>query len=136
MSGGEISGLEEVFLPAGAEQDLAWKHAPHCQHRAFLPSGSTLYTSLSAEKADELLVRGLVANDLDALAAIYDTHAGTVLGHVLGLGCDVGTAEAAVVETFRRLWRIAPVLDPKRVSLRGWLLLTARWLVQRTSPVC
>jgi hypothetical protein len=94
-----------------------------------VPSRRSLYWALSPEQADRLLVGGLAGRDIEAMAVVYDRYAGAVMGDLLALGHDKATTEAVVAEVFCRLWRIAPWLDPGRVSVRGWLLLTARWLV-------
>jgi hypothetical protein len=93
------------------------------------PCRRSLYGALSTKHADRLLAGGLAGRDIDALTVVYDRYASTVMGDLLALGHDKATTEAVVAEVFCRLWRIAPWLDPGRVSLRVWLLLTARSLV-------
>lgn len=93
------------------------------------PSRRSLYLDLSTAQADRLLVGGLAGRDIEALAVVYDRYASDVMGELLALGHDQATTEAVMAEVFCRLWRIAPWLDPRRVTIRAWLLLTARWLV-------
>ncbi len=75
---------------------------------------------------DARLVGELVAGSEDALATLYDRHAGAVHGAAFRLTSDRATAEDIVQETFLALWNRAEQFDPKRGSLAAWLLTIAR----------
>ncbi len=67
-----------------------------------------------------------VAATLDdevVMRALYDEHAGPVLGYVLRLtGGDRQRAEDVVQETMLRAWRHPEAALPAKGSLRPWLL--------------
>lgn len=71
-------------------------------------------------------VRRVEARDADALAELYDQHAGRLLGlaqRILGGG---GEAEEVVQEVFLYVWRAASSFDPERGSVLTWLLIATR----------
>lgn len=74
-----------------------------------------------------------VAATLDdevVMRALYDEHAGPVLGYVLRLtGGDRQRAEDVVQETMLRAWRHPEAALPAKGSLRPWLLTVARNIV-------
>jgi DNA-directed RNA polymerase specialized sigma24 family protein len=66
----------------------------------------------------DLIARGYPAG----LAALYDRHAGAVYAHALRIVGDGPRAEAAVEETFLRIWR-QPVADHAiRGNVRRWII--------------
>jgi RNA polymerase sigma-70 factor (ECF subfamily) len=73
------------------------------------------------------------ATDEDLMRALYDAHAGVLLGYVRRLvGGDTARAEDVVQETLLRAWRNPEALDPQRTggaSARAWLITVARHLV-------
>lgn len=75
---------------------------------------------------DARLVAELVAGSDDALAMLYDRHAGAVHGAAYRLTSDRALAEDIVQETFLALWNRAEQFDPNRGSLAAWLLTIAR----------
>jgi RNA polymerase sigma-70 factor (ECF subfamily) len=75
---------------------------------------------------DARLVAELVAGSEDALATLYDRHAGAVHGTAFRLTSDRALAEDIVQETFLALWNRAEQFDPDRGSLAAWLLTIAR----------
>src|SRR6516164_1594834 len=78
------------------------------------------------DQSDSALVRALVERDASALAALYDRYGGlaySVAFRVLG---DTGLAEDTVQECFLKLWDSAAGFDPKRGSVRTWLLTMVR----------
>lgn len=76
--------------------------------------------------ADVALVREVLAGSHDALAALYERHAGAVFARALRLTRDPSAAEEIVQETFLILWDRAGLFDPSLGSLAGWLLTIAR----------
>ena len=81
---------------------------------------------LGSAAGDAELGRALAAADVDALALLYDRYgaiAYSVAVRVLG---DPGLAEDIVQESFLKLWNNAASFDPRRGSLRSWLLTSVR----------
>jgi RNA polymerase sigma-70 factor (ECF subfamily) len=75
---------------------------------------------------DEDLVRLVAEGSAEALASIYDRHAGDVYALAARTTGDGMVAGDVVQETFLALWDRAELFDPARGSLRGWLLAIAR----------
>jgi RNA polymerase sigma-70 factor (ECF subfamily) len=72
------------------------------------------------------LVRAVANGSEDALAALYDRHAGGVHAVALRLTGDRGLTEEVVQETFLALWNRAELFDPAVASLGTWLRAIAR----------
>jgi RNA polymerase sigma-70 factor (ECF subfamily) len=84
-------------------------------------------TEQSSGTADDvMLVRAVVGGSDDALAALYDRHAGGVHAVALRLTGDRGIAEEVVQETFLALWNRAALYDPGLATLATWLRAIAR----------
>ena len=75
---------------------------------------------------DADLVRLVAEGSAEALASIYDRHAGDVYALAARTTGDGMVAGDVVQETFLALWDRAELFDPARGSLRGWLLAIAR----------
>ena len=75
---------------------------------------------------DALLVQGIIEGSNEALASLYDRHAGEIFEVAARTTGDRGVAGDVVQETFLALWDRAELFDPARGSLRGWLLAIAR----------
>ena len=75
---------------------------------------------------DEDLVRLVAEGSAEALASLYDRHAGDVHALAARTTGDGSVAGDVVQETFLALWDRAELFDPARGSLRGWLLAIAR----------
>ncbi|MFF2043065.1 sigma-70 family RNA polymerase sigma factor [Kitasatospora sp. NPDC058170] len=74
--------------------------------------------------------RGTGAPDEELMRALYQEHAGPLLGFVLHLVAgDRQRAEDVVQETLVRAWRNIHRLDPAARSLRPWLVTVARRIV-------
>ena len=80
----------------------------------------------AGEAPDAALVRAVAGGSHDALAALYDRHAGGVHAVALRLSGDRGIAEEVVQETFLALWNRAELYDPALASLGTWLRAIAR----------
>jgi len=72
------------------------------------------------------LVRAVASGSEEALAALYDRHAGGIHAVALRLTGDRGIAEEVVQETFLALWNRAELYDPALASLATWLRAIAR----------
>ena len=75
---------------------------------------------------DAVLVRAVASGSEDALAALYDRHAGAVYAAASRLTTDRQVAEEVVQETFLALWNRAGTYDPGTGSLAAWLHTIAR----------
>ena len=77
--------------------------------------------------ADEVaLVQAVATGSEEALAALYDRHAGGIHAVALRLTRDRQIAEEVVQETFLALWNRAELFDPGVASLATWLRAIAR----------
>lgn len=79
-----------------------------------------------AALSDALLLRGVVERRPEALAALYDRHAPTLLAlarRILGGSPD---AEDVVQEVFVHVWNQAARYDASRSSFSTWLVLITR----------
>ncbi len=77
--------------------------------------------------ADEVaLVQAVATGSEEALAALYDRHAGGIHAVALRLTRDRQIAEEVVQETFLALWNRAELFDPNVASLATWLRAIAR----------
>ena len=75
---------------------------------------------------DAALVAAVALSNEDALAALYDRHAGAVHATALRLTGDRQVAEDVVQEVFLTLWNRAERFDPRIGSLPAWLGTIAR----------
>ncbi|UJR82263.1 sigma-70 family RNA polymerase sigma factor [Sandaracinus amylolyticus] len=84
----------------------------------------------AAERAgneqDAALVLSIAAGDRDALATLYDRHAGALLALGLRILRERREAEDLVHDVFLEVWRRAHSYDPSRASVRAWLVLMMR----------
>ena len=76
--------------------------------------------------ADAVLMARVAAGDADAFEAVYERHARPVHSYVLAQLDRSGEAEDVCQEAFLALWRHASRFDPRRGSVRGWLIGIAR----------
>lgn len=75
---------------------------------------------------DVALVHEIVGGSYDALAALYDRHAGAIFAAAYRLAADRGVAEEVVQDTMLALWDRAETFDPAAGSLAAWLHTIAR----------
>lgn len=61
-----------------------------------------------------------------ALGALYDRHAGLLLGVLRRLLRDPEEAEDVLHEVFLEVWEHAADYDPRRGTVRAWLVMRAR----------
>lgn len=76
--------------------------------------------------SDDALLAQVARGDSDALEALYDRHAPTVLAISLKVIGDRTAAEDVLQETFWRVWRSARTFEPQRGSFTSWLFRIAR----------
>jgi RNA polymerase sigma-70 factor, ECF subfamily len=76
--------------------------------------------------ADPDLVAQLAAGSQEALAELYDRYGGLAYSVALRVLGDRGRAEDVVQEAFLKIWNHASSFDPRRGSLRTWLLTSVR----------
>ena len=84
---------------------------------------------LSADAAsceDPQLVASLARGNPQALAALYDRHAPSMLGLAQGVLGERRDAEDLVHDVFLEAWRRAARYDAGRGSVRTWLLVMTR----------
>jgi len=75
---------------------------------------------------DVALVRAVATGSQEAIAALYDRHAGAVYAVASRLTNDRQLAEEVVQETFLAVWNRAELFDPASGSLAAWLHTIAR----------
>lgn len=75
---------------------------------------------------DEGLLAAAAAGDETALAGLYDRHASTMLGVALRILKVRQDAEDLVHDVFVEAWQHARDFDPRRGSVRSWLLVRVR----------
>lgn len=86
----------------------------------------------SGAAADTACVAACAGGDGAALEALYERYAASCLRHARSILVDQHHAEDAVQEAYLELWRHAGRFDPRRSSVRSWLLmLTHRRAVDR-----
>jgi RNA polymerase sigma-70 factor (ECF subfamily) len=75
---------------------------------------------------DLAIVRRLAGGDAEAVAALYDRFAPTLLAVARRILGPAGEAEEVIQETFIQAWNQAERYDPARSSVSTWLILIAR----------
>ncbi|HSS95036.1 MAG TPA: sigma-70 family RNA polymerase sigma factor [Candidatus Dormibacteraeota bacterium] len=77
-------------------------------------------------QADPDLAVALAAGNPDALLELYDRYGGLAYAVAMRVLGDPGRAEDAVQEAFLKVWTNAGSFDPKKGSLRTWLITAVR----------
>jgi len=84
--------------------------------------------AIEKDVSDEELMSDLASGKQDAIGLLYARYAPTVLGMAAqALGSP--TAEDIVQEVFLAVWKNAPTYDPKRGTVRPWLLQIAHYRI-------
>jgi RNA polymerase sigma-70 factor (ECF subfamily) len=87
------------------------------EHPDTLPASAAL---------DTQLMKRVAGGDLDAIAELYDRHAGRVFGLANRILRNSSDAEDVVQEVFSQAWRTAVSYRADRGSVTAWLLVIAR----------
>src|SRR5690348_10675570 len=82
--------------------------------------------SQGRDDSDLALMARIDSRDADALGALYDRHAGRLLGLARRILGESGEAEEVVQEVFLFAWRAAATYDPRRGNVLTWLLVATR----------
>src|SRR5512143_2781612 len=75
---------------------------------------------------DAALVAAMAQGDRTALAALYERHAGVLLGLALRIVRERREAEDLLHDVLLEAWRAAKDFDPKRGRVRTWLAIRMR----------
>ncbi|MEF8766481.1 MULTISPECIES: RNA polymerase sigma factor [Candidatus Accumulibacter] len=81
---------------------------------------------LADEARLQACIAGIVHQDEQALAELYEALAGRVYGLALRITRQVQTAEEVTEDAFWQVWRQAPRFDAARGSVLAWVLTIAR----------
>ena len=76
--------------------------------------------------SDEALLAGMAVGDQSAAVAFVRRYQRRVFGLAHSMTGDVGVAEDVAQEALIRVWRHAPVFDPRRGSVTSWVLTITR----------
>jgi RNA polymerase sigma-70 factor (ECF subfamily) len=93
--------------------------------RAVHVSSPTTATTLTSQE-DHDLVRGMASGDEACLAVLYDRHAPRLLALGVHVLRNHHEAEDVVHDVFMEAWNKAATFDPRRATVRGWLILRMR----------
>lgn len=76
--------------------------------------------------SDEALLAGMAVGDQSAAVAFVRRYQRRVFGLAHSMTGDVGVSEDVAQEALIRVWRHAPVFDPRRGSVTSWVLTITR----------
>ena len=76
--------------------------------------------------ADAHLVAAMAGGDQGAIEALYDRHAGLMMGVALRMLKERSLAEDLVHDVFLEAWRAADSFDGERGSVKTWLMVRLR----------
>ncbi len=79
-------------------------------------------------------IRACAAGDAGALKALYDSHAGFLLGVIVPIVGARRAAETVLGEIYLALWRHASGFDPRTTTARAWIIGLARHVAIRRRP--
>jgi RNA polymerase sigma factor (sigma-70 family) len=78
------------------------------------------------EPSDEALLAGMGVGDQSAAVTFVRRYQRRVFGLAYSMTGDAGVAEDVAQEAMVRVWRHAPVFDPRRGSVASWVLTITR----------
>jgi RNA polymerase sigma factor (sigma-70 family) len=76
--------------------------------------------------SDEALLAGMASGDNRAATLLVRRYQKRVFGLAYSMVGDAGVAEDVAQEAMVRVWRHAPVFDPRRGSVASWVLTITR----------
>jgi RNA polymerase sigma-70 factor (ECF subfamily) len=120
MSSGALQAV-----PRSGEGRLGWLHRC-CYAPPVLRAGDARIMQERAEGEDEQLVRAAAAGDRDALGALYDRFAPSMLAVAQRILGGRREAEDVVQDVFLEAWHRARYYDRERGTVRTWLMLRLR----------
>jgi len=83
-------------------------------------------TVAEGELSDEALLAGMAVGDQSAAVAFTRRYQRRLFGLAYSMTNDAGVAEDVAQEAMIRVWRHAPVFDPRRGSVTSWVLTITR----------
>jgi len=78
------------------------------------------------ELSDEALLAGMAVGDQSAAVTFTRRYQRRLFGLAYSMTNDAGVAEDVAQEAMIRVWRHAPVFDPRRGSVTSWVLTITR----------
>jgi RNA polymerase sigma-70 factor (ECF subfamily) len=93
---------------------------------ALEPSTVTAPASKPGETSDDDLMRGLQAEDPDALSQLYDRYNGILKALILRVIHNEAEAEDLLQEVFMEIWNQAKNFSSKKGKPLGWMVTLAR----------
>ncbi|HEY1650971.1 MAG TPA: sigma-70 family RNA polymerase sigma factor [Acidimicrobiales bacterium] len=78
------------------------------------------------ELSDEALLAGMALGEQTAAVAFVRRYQRRVFGLAYSMTSDAGVAEDVAQEAMVRVWKHAPVFDPRRGSVASWVLTITR----------
>lgn len=91
-----------------------------------VPAQRGLASKPQGASSDAALLRGVIERRPEALAALYDRHAPSLLALARRILSGSPDAEDVVQEVFVHVWNQAARYDPSRSSFSTWLVLITR----------
>ena len=76
--------------------------------------------------SDEALLTGMAVGDQEAAVTFVRRYQRRVFGLAYSMTGDAGVAEDVAQEAMIRVWRHAPVFDPRRGAVGSWVLTITR----------
>ena len=128
-----IRSDRSCVLPSHGLASPIWDH-PSVRQRPRNPAlynqsagnGATEGMLSSSDASDEALVASVANGERAALAALYDRHAGRLLGFARWLGLKNSDAEDIVHDVFLEVWHRAGEYDSMRASVETWISVRLR----------
>lgn len=93
---------------------------------AVIDRSASLRRSMEERARDEAALAGMARGEGEALAELYDRHAGPIYSLALRILGDAAEAEDVVQEVFTQAWRQASRYNAGRGAVAAWLLTLAR----------
>ena len=78
------------------------------------------------ELSDEALLAGMAVGDQSSAVTFTRRYQRRVFGLAYSMTSDAGLSEDVAQEAMVRVWRHAPVFDPRRGSVTSWVLTITR----------